>query len=380
VTSPAATAASAALLGLPWTAADTPALLVDLDRLERNLAEMAAVARAAGVDLRPHFKTHKSVAIARRQLAAGAVGLTVAKLDEASVLVDAGITDVLIAYELVGETKVARAMDLARRARLTLAVDGIAGARALARGATEAGVRVPVLLEIDSGLRRCGVVPADAAALALAVADLPGLIVEGVFTHAGHAYSAGDRPAVETIAVAEAAAAREAAERIRAAGIAARTVSVGSTPTAARAAGEPGVTEIRPGTYAFYDAVQVALGTTAADRPALSVAATVISRPAPDRAVIDAGSKTFGLDRGAQGVNVVSGFGAPVDFEGSLERLSEEHGILTIPADSPLAVGDVIRLVPNHACTVSNLGREFLGIRDGRIEELIPIDAAGGVH
>jgi D-serine deaminase-like pyridoxal phosphate-dependent protein len=224
------------------------------------------------------------------------------------------------------------------------------------------------------------VVPADAAGLATAVAALPGLQVDGVFTHAGHAYSAGDRAAVETIAVAEAAAAREAAERIRAAGIPVRTVSVGSTPTAARAAREAGVTEIRPGTYAFYDAVQVALGTTAADRPALSVAATVISRPAPDRAVIDAGSKTFGLDRGAQGLNVVSGFGRPMDFEVSLERLSEEHGILSIPADSPLDVGAVVRIIPNHACVVGNLAREFLGIRDGRIDEVIPIDAAAGVH
>lgn len=373
-------AASAALVGLPWTAADTPALLVDLDRLERNLAEMAEVARRSGVDLRPHFKTHKSIAIARRQLAAGAVGLTVAKLDEAAILVDAGITDLLVAYEIVGEAKVARAMELARRARLTVAVDGIAAARALARGATNAGLRVPVLLEIDSGLRRCGVVPADAAALAAAVADLPGVQVDGVFTHAGHAYSATDRAAVEAIAVAEAAAAGEAADRMRAAGVPVRTVSVGSTPTAARAAREAGVTEIRPGTYAFYDAVQVALGTTAADRPALSVAVTVISRPVPDRAVIDAGSKTLGLDRGAQGLNVVSGFGRPVDFDGSLDRLSEEHGILAIPPDSTLQVGDVLRLIPNHACTITNLGGEFLGIRDGRIEEVIPIDAAGGVH
>jgi D-serine deaminase-like pyridoxal phosphate-dependent protein len=380
VQSPAVPAASAALIGLPWTAADTPALLVDLARLERNIAEMATLAREAGVHLRPHFKTHKSVAIARRQIAAGAAGLTVAKLDEAAILVDAGFDDLLVAYEIVGPGKVARAMDLAQRARLTLAVDGIDGANALSRGATEAGIQLRVILEIDSGLRRCGVTPADAAALAMAAAALPALEVVGVFTHAGHAYGAANRPAVEAIAVSEAAAAGEAAQRIRAVGIPVSVVSVGSTPTATRAASEPGITEIRPGTYAFYDAVQVALGSTAVDRPALSVAATVISRPAPDRAVIDAGSKTFGLDRGAQGVNVVSGFGMPMNFEGSLDRLSEEHGMLTIPGGSPLEVGAVVRLVPNHACVVANLGREYLGIRDGRIEEIIAIDAAGGVH
>jgi D-serine deaminase-like pyridoxal phosphate-dependent protein len=285
-----------------------------------------------------------------------------------------------VAYELVGEAKLARALDLARRGRLTLGVDSVDGARALAAAASSAGLTVGVSLEIDSGLRRCGVLPADAAALALVIADLPALTVEGVFTHAGHAYGAPDRAAVEAIAVAEAAAAREAAERIRAAGIAVRTVSVGSTPTATRAAREPGVSEIRPGTYAFYDAVQVALGTTNEDHAALTVSATVISRPNADRAVIDAGSKTFGLDKGAQGIAVVSGYGRPVGFEGSLDRLSEEHGILTVPPNSPLAVGDVVRIVPNHACVVGNLGHHFVGIRDGIVEELIPIDAAGGVH
>jgi D-serine deaminase-like pyridoxal phosphate-dependent protein len=368
------------MIGLPWTAADTPALIVDLDRLDENIAEMAAVAKAAGVALRPHFKTHKSVAIAKRQMAAGAVGMTVAKLDEAEVLIHAGIRDILVAYETVGRQKLERAFELRQLARLTLSVDGLDGSRAIS-GLTASGEPpVPIMIEIDSGLGRCGVRPEDAAALATAVHGMLGLSVIGVFTHAGHAYGAADRAAVESIAVAEAAAAREAAERIRAAGIPARTVSVGSTPTAARAAREPGVTEIRPGTYAFYDAVQVALGTTAADRPALTVAATVISRPAPDRAVIDAGSKTLGLDRGAQGVNVVTGFGHLKGVAGSIDRLSEEHGILSVPSDSTLAVGDVVRIVPNHACVVGNLGRVFLGVRDGIIEEIIPIDAAGGVH
>jgi D-serine deaminase-like pyridoxal phosphate-dependent protein len=380
VTTPLAPATRPAPIGLPWNAVDTPALLVDLDRLDENISEMAGVARQAGVALRPHFKTHKSLAIARRQMAAGAVGMTVAKLDEAEVLVDAGIKDILVAYEIVGRQKLERAMALRQLARLTLAVDGLDGARAMSALTASGEPPIQVLIEIDSGLGRCGVQPEDAAVLATAVHGMLGLAVVGVFTHAGHAYGAADRAAVETIAVAEAAAAREAAERIRAAGIAVRTVSVGSTPTAARAAREPGVTEIRPGTYAFYDAVQVALGTTAVDRPALTVVATVISRPVPDRVVIDAGSKTFGLDRGAQGVNVVSGFGQLRGVAGSIDRLSEEHGILTVPPESPLAVGDVVRIVPNHACVVGNLGRVFLGLRDGIVEEIIPIDAAAGVH
>lgn len=370
----------AALIGQPWTAADTPALLVDLDRMAANIAHMAAVAGAAGVDLRPHFKTHKSVEIARRQVAAGAIGHTVAKLDEAAALIDGGLTDVLMAYEVAGDHKLARAMDLASRSSLILGVDSVDGARAVAGAAARAGLRVRVSIEIDCGLHRCGILPDDVAPLAAAIADLPSLVLEGVFTHAGNAYAAPNRAAVEAIAVNEAAAVREAAERIRATGATVRVVSVGSTPTAERVVREPGVTELRAGNYVFYDAMQIALGTTTAERTALTIAALVISRPAPDRAVIDAGSKTIGLDKGAHGLTTVTTYGRPVGFEGSFDRISEEHGIFTLPPDSPLAAGDHVQVVPNHACVVGNLGRVYLGVRSGVIEEIIPVDAAAGVH
>ncbi len=372
--------AAAELIGRPWTAADTPALLVDLDRLEHNIARMAAVARAAGVALRPHFKTHKSVSIARRQVAAGAVGMTVAKLDEAAVLVDGGFTDVFLAHQLVGPPKLRRAMDLASRARLILAVDSVVGARAIAAAAGAAGLRIPVLIEIDCGLRRCGILPADAAHLATAIVDLPGISLEGVFTHAGHSYGATSPEQIEAIAVEEAASVREAAERIRAAGMTADVVSVGSTPTAERVIQEPGITELRAGNYAFYDAMQIALGTIPADRPALTVSAVVVSRPTPDRAVIDAGSKTFGLDKGAHGLMIVSGYGRPVGIDAEFDRVSEEHGMFSLPTESTLAIGDHVQVVPNHACAVGNLGRLYFGVRHGIIEEIISIDAAAGVH
>ena len=157
-------------------------------------------------------------------------------------------------------------------------------------------------------------------------------------------------------------------------------MSAGSTPTAGFLDGSSGLTEIRPGTYVFYDALQVALGTTAAENCALSVAATVISRPAADRAVIDAGSKTMGLDKGAHSSDLLDDYGTLVGVDGSLARLSEEHGILRIPTDSPISIGDRIRIVPNHVCTVTNLGRRFYGLRGDRVSEVITIDAAGGVH
>jgi D-serine deaminase-like pyridoxal phosphate-dependent protein len=374
------------LIGQPWSAVDTPALLVDLDRMAANISRMAALARSRGLDLRPHFKTHKSVEIARRQVAAGAIGMTVAKLDEAEALVDGGIRDVFVAYEIVGQPKLSRAMALAARARITFAIDGVVGTRALSAAAVAAGLRVPVTIEIDCGLRRCGVLPVDAAALATVAATLPGIKLDGVFTHAGNVYSAANRAQVEQIARDEAASVRDAAAAIRAAGIPLRVASVGSTPTAELVAAEPGMTELRPGNYVFYDAMQVALGTIGPESCALTIAATVVSRAAPDRAVIDAGSKTLGLDKGAHGTSLLTDYGRllddgrPGDASATIQRVSEEHGILAIPADSTMAPGDRVRLLPNHACTIGNLGRFYVGIRDGHVAENLTIDAAGGVQ
>ncbi len=369
-----------------WEALDTPALLVDLDRLERNIARMAGLARDAGLALRPHFKAHKSVAIARRQLDAGAIGMTVAKLDEAEVLADAGVPDVLLAYELVTPDKIRRALGLARRTRLCVAVDDPIGVAALSASASAAGVEMDVVIEIDSGLHRCGVLPVDAPALALRIAQATGLRLVGVFTHGGHAYSAADEGELQTAAADEARSVVDAARRLRKAGVEVSRVSVGSTPTAAisarlaRQPGFAGLTELRPGNYVFNDGIQVSLGVATAEDCALSVAATVISRPTADRAVIDCGSKTLGLDRGAHATARLEHFGEVVGMSARLARLSEEHGVLAVPPELALAVGDRVRILPNHACTVGNLGRAFHGIRDGRVVEELKIDAAGGVH
>ena len=369
------------VLGVPWTALDTPALVVDLDRLDVNIAAMADHARCGGVALRPHFKTHKSAAIARRQLAAGAVGMTVAKLDEAEALIEAGIDGpILLAFQIVAAPKLDRAIRLAARVPLTLAVDSAEGATRLARAASAVGVALDVWIEIDSGLARCGVVPADAPGLARVVTSLDGLRLTGMFTHGGQSYGALDVTGVAAIAEVEARAVVDSARATRAIGIPIETVSAGSTPTARFLDGASGLTEIRPGTYALFDALQVALGTTTREHCALSIATTVVSRPAPDRAVVDAGSKTLGLDRGAHGGTLLTGYGDVIDVDGTLIRLSEEHGMLAIPPDSSLAIGDRVRIIPNHVCTATNLGRTFYGVRDSIVREIMPIDAAGGVH
>ncbi len=372
---------SAAERGGDWARLDTPALLVDLDRLEANITTMADQARRVGLGLRPHFKTHKSTAIAKRQLAAGAVGITVAKLDEAEALIAAGIeAPILIAFQIVAAPKLERAIRLARNGQLTLAVDTADGAALLAEAASAAGTTVDVWIEVDSGLRRCGVLPGDAPALARRIAALEGLRLTGMFTHAGQSYGARDALEVETIAADETSAVVEAAKATRALGIPIETVSAGSTPTARFLDSASGLTEMRPGTYVFYDNLQVALGTIDPGSCALSVAATVVSRPARDRVVIDAGSKTFGLDRGAHSSSPLKEFGRVIDADGALVRLSEEHGILDVPDSSTIAVGDRIRIVPNHVCSVSNLGRQFYGLRGRVVDEIIQIEASGGVH
>jgi D-serine deaminase-like pyridoxal phosphate-dependent protein len=261
-----------------------------------------------------------------------------------------------------------------------LAVDSVAGAAALARTAASVGIRLDVWIEIDSGLRRCGVVPAEAPALARKITEFDNLHLGGMFTHAGQSYAARDAGEVEAVAAVETSSVVDAAQATRAMGTPVESVSAGSTPTARFLSASSGLTEMRPGTYVFYDELQVALGTTGRDSCALTIAATVMSRPTPNRAVIDAGSKTFGLDRGAHSSSPLTDFGRLVGVEGALVRLSEEHGVLEIPAESPLAIGDRVRVVPNHVCSVSNLGRRFYGLRGTAVEEVISIEASGGVH
>jgi D-serine deaminase-like pyridoxal phosphate-dependent protein len=364
------------MIGRHWTELDTPIVLVDLDRLERNIERMAALARRHGVALRPHVKTHKSIAIAQRQIAAGAVGLTTAKLDEAAVFANAGFGDLFIAYELVTGTKLERATALARRVKLSFGVDSPEGIDAAAASARQAGTTLRVRIEIDSGLHRCGVPPEGAAALAGRIAARPELELEGVFTHAGHAYAAGSAKELDRIGEEEAQSVLRAAQLIGSV----QVVSVGNTPTATRTIAQPGVTEARPGNYVFYDGMQVALGAAGAADCALTVAATVISRPEPGRAVVDAGAKTLGLDRGAHGTSSLPNYGSLVGTEGAVVRLSEEHGVLQLPASSDLRVGEPVRILPNHACAVANLADAYTVLRADLVVDRWPIDAAGAVH
>ena len=355
----------------------TPAAVVDLDVLERNVSRMAARARDAGVRLRPHAKTHKCPEIGRLQRAAGAWGLSLAKVGEAEVFVAAGFDDVFLAYPVLGEDKGRRLLALSDRARLAAGVDSVEGARSLAQPFHSAGRTLEVVLKVDVGYGRVGVLPERALDVARQVAELPGLRLRGVFTHAGHGYLAESRAGVDEIARLEGERLAAAAALLREAGLPVDEVSVGSTPTAALAMRVKGVTECRPGNYVFHDASQVGLGTCAIEDCALTILATVVSVPARDRAVVDAGSKTLSSDplRPRPG-----GHGWVLGRTSRLQRLSEEHGAIDVEAGEVFRVGERVRILPNHACVVANLHDRLLGLRGDRVETVLGVTARGRIE
>lgn len=358
---------------------DTPVLLIDLDIMERNLRAMAEVARAGGKKLRPHTKTHKSPWVAHQQLSHGAAGITVAKLGEAEVMADAGIADILIAYPIYGEAKLERLGHLIRRCReVRVATDSVEVAEGYARVGRTLGREVLAYLEVDTGLGRCGHAPGEETRrVAREIAGLKGVRLMGVMSHAGHGYTP-DRARRERIAQEEGEILGRTARELRADGMEIREISTGSTPTARPGAQVPGVTEIRPGTYVFNDAGQLAVGSATLETCAASILVTVVGRPAADRAIVDAGSKVFTSDKrpGTESHGLV--VGRP-DLE--LYKLSEEHGWirLTDPGQD-LKIGERLRIIPNHICPCVNLQDEIYGTRADRVEQVIPVLARGKVR
>jgi len=357
---------------------DTPALLVDLPRLHRNLAQMAEICGQRGTVLRPHAKSHKSRGLMQLQLESGAAGITVSKLDEAYALSAAGgCRDVFLAYPIASGLKAARAMKLARDVNLTLAVDTIDGAGIINQAAMEAGVPVRVLIEIDSGLARCGIKPEEAEDFVLQLRCMDHLDVAGVFTHAGHAYAASSREELRSIAEQEVEEVVRAASGAARGGTEVRVISVGSTPTVlTNIEALEKVSELRPGNYVFKDRMQIALGVAAVDECALSVLTTVVST-STGHAVIDAGSKTLGLDKGAHGNDALVGYGLDPESGWIVDRLSEEHGVISDGA-SRYRVGDVLRLIPNHACVVTDRAAVLYAVADHEIAHSFDVDVRGG--
>jgi D-serine deaminase-like pyridoxal phosphate-dependent protein len=359
-----------------WPELDTPALRIDLAKMERNLAEMAALAGARGMKMRPHTKTHKMPEIGRKQVDLGAVGLTVAKLGEAEVMARAGLRDLFVCYPLMGEQKLRRLRDLAREANMMTIVESQEGARGLSDAMKSEQKPLDILIDLEVGYGRVGVLEERAAAMAQLVDSLPGLRLRGVCIHEGNVYGEPDPECRAQLA-------REQVERMLAIArdLASRghnmeIISCGSTPGARFTLEVEGITEIRPGNYVFYDAMQVALGTTDLDHCALSVVATVVSHQEPGRAVIDAGAKALALDKGL-GIAAKS-HGIVRDHPGiAVEKLSEEHGWLRVDEGETVAIGDRLDVIPNHACVVTNLFNEVAVTRGDQVVDRWKVAARG---
>ncbi|UCG21901.1 MAG: D-TA family PLP-dependent enzyme [Deltaproteobacteria bacterium] len=357
---------------------DTPALLIDLDIVRRNLEGMQKSADKYGVALRPHIKTHKIPELAHLQMRLGATGVTVAKVSEAEVMAEAGIKDIFIANQVVSEQKLDRLAALSKKVNISVGLDSITAAEKLSAIFAASGLTIEYLIEINSGLNRCGVLPGrDAVELYQAINVLPSLRLKGIFTHAGQVYGAGSLAEVMEVSRHESKIMVETARALDQAGTFAEIVSVGSTPTMKVWQGYERVNEIRPGNYIFHDAIQISLGVATVEECALSIVATVISRPARERAVIDGGSKAFSSDRGAHGKEMAAGFGIVLGKKATLARLSEEHGIMILDPDEDIEIGDRVRIIPNHACAVVNLFDRAYGISNGEVVEEFYIAARG---
>lgn len=345
----------------------TPAVVIDLDIVERNIVRAQALCDAAGVAFRPHIKTHKSAALAAMQRAAGAAGITCQKLGEAEVMADGGLDEILIAYNILGAEKLGRLGRLLARARVTVAVDNPVTIQGLPEAAGVAGRTLDVIVECDTGRKRAGVeTPGEAIELARMIADTPDLAFAGFMFYPPDKGMAGSQTFLD-----------EAVAGVRALGLDPHIISSGGTPNLIEINRLDGVTEHRAGTYIFNDRMMMEHGMAALEDCALHVYATVVSRAGAERGVLDSGSKTLTSDTGGG----LDGFGLIREYpQARIAGFSEEHGLLDLRRsnDRP-SVGTTVRIIPNHVCVVVNMFDRLITVRgDGIVGEL-PVAARGRI-
>ena len=355
----------------------TPAVLVDLDVLEKNIARQAERARAAGVRLRPHAKTHKCPEIARVQLAAGAAGISLAKTSEAEVFAAAGFGDIFIAYPVVGLRKAERLLALSDGLRLAVGCDSLEGALGLSNSFERPEEGSTCCSRSTSAITASASCRRTLWKSRGASRSFPGSTCAASSRTPATCISAETPEAVAGSENSKEKSSLSSAEALRRSGLSIEEVSVGSTPSARHAMRVAGVTECRPGNYVFHDGSQVALGTCALEDCAMTILATVVSVPAPDRAVVDAGSKTLSQDSLRPRPD---GHGLILGTASRLQSLSEEHGVARVEEGDSFRVGQRVRILPNHACVVSNLHDRLYGVRNGRVETEFRIAARGRVE
>ncbi|UFZ05033.1 D-TA family PLP-dependent enzyme [Bradyrhizobium ontarionense] len=342
----------------------TPCAVIDMDRVERNIARIQAQCEAAGVANRPHIKTHKSPVLAKLQIEAGAQGITCQKIGEAEIMADAGIADILISYNLIGEEKMARLAALQAKAGMTVAADNATVIAGLPQAAKQSGRTLSVVVECDTGRKRAGVeTPTEAIQLARQIAASDGLRFAGFMMYPTETgWDDAQRFYDEALA------------GVRAEGLDPTIVSTGGSPNLKNLGKLKGATEHRPGTYIYNDRMQVAAGVASWDDCALNIYSTVVSRAAPERGILDAGSKTLTTDTGG-----LDGHGLILEHpEAKIARFAEEHGFLDLSRSNTRPnVGDVVRIVPNHVCVVVNMMDEVVMVRGEEILGTLPVAARG---
>jgi D-serine deaminase-like pyridoxal phosphate-dependent protein len=343
---------------------ETPVALVDLDKLEDNIEGLQKYLDSHGISNWPHIKTHKIPAIAQKQIAAGAVGITCQKLGEAEIMAQEGIQNIFLPYNLIGQAKLERLLQLAQQIQISVTADSVFVVDGLAKAARQHSLNLPVLVEFDTGLGRCGVqTPQQAADLAHRIEGQSHLVFDGLMT-----YPINERTG-EFVQQTRAILEKD--------GIPVRRISVGGTPQMWTAHQYPFVTEYRAGMYIYGDRYTLQSGAMKLEQVAFSVITTVVSRPTSERAILDGGSKTFSSD-----LMGLDGYGMVLEFpDARLYQLSEEHGFVDFSAcfEKP-AIGDRVTVIPNHCCSVTNLFNEIVAVRDGIVETTWPVAARGALQ
>ena len=363
-------------IGMQKTELDTPALLIDLDKMEANIQTMADYFTTVNAMLRPHVKTHKTPIISHKQIAAGAIGVTCAKLGEAEAVIHAGVRDVLIANQVVGSHKIARLINLARHSEIMVAVDNPQNVRDISEAAGAKGVTVRMLVEVNVGMNRCGVESGKPALeLAKQIRQSPNLKFEGLMGYEGHTVAKPDLKEREANVQEAMQHLIDAKHHLEKHGVEVSIMSGGGTGTFNITGGIPEMTEVQAGSYVFMDSTYRNVeGVGEQFDCSLSVLATVVSRPAPDRVIVDTGLKVLAKEFGIP---------QPIGITGvEMTGLSEEHGTLksvgqVSDADVPLTPGDKIEILPTHCCTTVNLHDRYYGIRNGIVESVWDIAARG---
>lgn len=359
------------LIGMHKIELDTPALLIDLDKMESNIQTMADYFKTVNAALRPHLKTHKTPMLAHKQIAAGAIGITCAKLGEAESVIHAGIRDVLVANQILGRQKIARLVNLAKQSEIMVAVDNAQNVTDISEAAAAKGVTVRILIEVDTGMNRCGVEPGQPALeLARHVLRSPNLQFEGLMGYEGHTVAKPNYAEREAAARQSVQLLVDTKHHLEKHGVAVSIMSGGGTGTFSITGSFPEMTEVQAGSYIFMDATYGNVeGVGEHFACALTVLATVVSRPTPERVIVDTGMKVLAKEFGIP---------QPLGIEGlEMTGLSEEHGKMNANASVSLRPGDKLEILPTHCCTTVNLHDRYYGIRGGIVESVWDIAARG---